>query len=591
MLGGNDPSKQIRSRKRKAFNAARDDVDKAVGGHIELQRRDDALGDLNRRLGEAKTAEGRMAHADRAIDLAKKKHELAAATHDLEAMPAAMEKLTGSELDDLRAHKEDLAKLTRHAGDLYRNAKMARDKQQESGLDAQLNDADLNAWRDRADDLVRTEDALARARDEVSAARRKLSQCLEAIGGNLVDNATLTLPSHTKLFDFLRSSSSLAAENDAMERQLARLGSGETPSHHEIDRLKDGISALRSWLRTPTPDSFVAWVRARWLRLLAVIAAVVAVGVFYWFAFFALGLAIAFGAAAGVVAAFLLADGGPSADRRSAARAAFEAERLDEPASWTVGEVEKRLRELEDKVAELADAEQVGRKRRELESELERLKKQARKLEAERREHAVTLGLDEIRSDADLVDFARALDELRQACADHAAEAGRADELKLRYSKRLGALAELVVQYGEPQPDDAAAARARLNKLDARNRQLRQALADEREAKRQLERNADNQRKARDLIAGIYANAGLEDGDEPGLAAMIGPSPTTSNVSASARSSCTTSSSAAKTSNRRARPNWPNSTGTRSNGSSPTLSGTLRMQANWRKTSRISRRR
>ena len=521
---GAPPTPRAKGLKRRAYNEARDKVDSKSGEHAALQKRADKLERLAAQLQEAETSERRLTHVDRAIDLAIKHVELAEAERSIATMPDALANLTGRELDEVLGHRKMLSTYEKRARSLGRDRRDARTEQRASGLEITLDDAVLTAWQNRADNLVRLEDKLGRARNELESVRAELSQHLEAVGSNLVDNAGLTLPNHAELFDFLRTSHELEACRTAVEEKLRLLDVGDTAheSAGEFDRIRDGIDALRRWLRTPNPESFAARLRARWPRLLIVLLPLAAFLAIVSLTSVALSLAAIGGVAAGLCLAALLAWNGDAATRRrSAAKSAFEETGLEEPADWTIRDALSRLRELERIAANVEAIGQRARERKGFLAECEVLDERGRDVEARRKELAATLGLDDLSSDADLVDYARALDQLRRTCGGHAAQAGRVEELDRRHAERIAALAEFVEQYGEPRPADAAAGQAALKRLSARNERLRQALEREATAVSQLEQNDEDQQRTLDTIAAIYASAGVDDGDEPELVAML----------------------------------------------------------------------
>ena len=119
-----------------------------------------------------------------------------------------------------------------------------------------------------------------------------------------------------------------------------------------------------------------------------------------------------------------------------------------------------------------------------------------------------------------MVDFARALDELRQAQGEFRAATGKVRQQENDHKTRFVELAGFLERHGEPRPGDAAEARARLNKLADRNSQLMQAIKDGERARGDLAQYAAEQEKIRGAIRRIYEEARLEDGDSGGLASL-----------------------------------------------------------------------
>ena len=159
--------------------------------------------------------------------------------------------------------------------------------------------------------------------------------------------------------------------------------------------------------------------------------------------------------------------------------------------------------------------------RRRLEQKLEGLAEQERDLEVRRQKLKAALHLESLPSDAELVDFARALDQLRQARAEHQASTSEVLRKKSRHADLLTQLGDVLERHGEPRPAGAAEAKARVNNLADRNSELETAFKDERSAMSQLDENASLRDSTRALIDGIYAAAGLDDGDAGGLASLL----------------------------------------------------------------------
>ena len=531
------------------FNAATEEVQRAEADQFDLQRRVDRLDKLKAQLEEAETAASRLVHVKRAIGLADRRGELAATEQQLAVLPGALAKLTGAESENVEQHQEQLAELetrARAAETELRNAKTAR---RESGLSAPLDDADLETWKNRAEDLRHTERELREANTDAEAARARLTAALDAVGGSLIDDAALTLPNHRELFDFLRSCHSHDTQVSAIEEQLRLLdghglpegdeppkednltGRDDPPEarERELNDLRTGIDALRGWLRTPQPRRFAENLRARWAWLAFALALLLAGFGFAWFVDRSLAPIAAFGAGMGLAALFMGEKPGV-AGRTSGVRERFEELDLEAPESWDLRKVQTRLRSLESSAARL-DVELLTRRQRAadqkgLKSRLARLREKESALDSSRKKLKTTLGLDKLRPDAELVDYARALDQLRLACADYEASKAKVREHRSHCGKLLAQLADVLERHGEPRPADAATVSAHLIKLEVRNQRQVRALADERNAHAQLEGIDADRKKTLRAINRIYSGAGLDDGDVQGLSSLLEMWPT-----------------------------------------------------------------
>ena len=513
-------------RERNRFNDALTGVQRAEAEQSGLQQRVDQLEKLKTQLEEAETAASRLTHVDRAIGLAKRRNDLAGIKEQFKALPGELAKLTGKECGDVEQHQKQLTTLEERARKHERELHEARTKQKESGLASPLDKADLATWRDQADELVRTEQVLKAARIDHEKARIKLASALAAIGGENIDNRALSLSNHGELFEFLRASHSHETRVGAITERLRLFESFAPPEEAEkdLEKFRNAAEALRSWLRAPQRESLAVRLRSRrpWLVLA--------------FALLSAGAGLAYlidpllAAIAGMGAGIGLAALFPGNERGSlggglAAQATYENLGLEELAHWDGPSVGSALRSLESKIARREASVERARdrdvERKSLENQLDGLADKKNTLEIRRRELKATLGLEKLPPDAELVDFARALDQLRLARGEYEAAKGRVQRLENSHTANLTELAKILDRHGEPQPDGAAAAKARLNKLSDRNSLLEEALADQRKAKGQLERNNADRDSTLSSISRIYAEAGLGDGDLHGLASLL----------------------------------------------------------------------
>ncbi len=507
---------------RRSFNAARDNVQKEEGKQHDLQRRVDRLDHFKDKLEEAKAAASRIAHVERAIGLAGRRGELSGIEEQLAALPGALARLTGQERENVRKHEEGLTQLEERARKLERELQEAREERKKSGLADPLEKADLATWRDNADELGRIEQTLEAARTEREKARNRLASSLAAIGGEDVDHAQLSLPDRRKLFEFLRASHSHKTQVHAIREQLGVLKSADPTRNgeHDIEKIRSAAAALRSWLRVPQTESPAIRLRRRWPWLLLAIAIFLAGAALAYLVDPLLALIAAVGPGISLAALF---PGGESGFKRKRQE---EQERykqlgLEEPVQWYASSVESALLRLESKISALERARDRDVERKRLEQQLKDLAEGESDLEIRRQDLKAALGLKSLPPDAELVDFARALDDLRLARREHEASTGEVERQESRHTGLLAQLADTLERYGEPRPAGAAEARARVNNLVDRNSRLETALYGERNAKPRLDQNAHDRDSIRALIDGIYATAGLDAGDAGGLASLL----------------------------------------------------------------------
>ncbi len=515
-------SRHTKRQGRRSFNDARDNAQKAEGKQHDLQRRVDRLDQLKSDLEEANAAASRIAHVERAMGLADRRQELSEIEEQLAALPGALARLTGQEREDVRKHEEQLAKLDERADELKRDLLEARDERKKSGLAEPLEKANLATWRDNADELAGIEQALEAAKIEREKARKRLAASLAEIGGEDVDHAQLNLPDRRKLFEFLRASHAHKAQVRAIREQLGVLKSADPSKsgEHDIETIRSAAAALRSWLRVPQTEPPAIRLRSRWPWLLLAFAIFLAGAALAYLLDPLLALVAAVGPGIGLAALF--SDGKRGYDRRRKEEQNRYGELgLEVLVQWDASSVESVLRRLESKTSALERSRDRGVERKRLEQQLEGLAEQETDLENRRQDLKAALRLESLPPDAELVDYAWALDQLRLARVEYEAMKGEVQHQERRHSALLAQLAGIIERYGESRAAGAAAAKARVRSLADRNSQLESALDRERNANRQLEENTDDRDSIHASIGSIYSAAGLDVGDAGGLASLL----------------------------------------------------------------------
>jgi exonuclease SbcC len=517
-------------RERSDFNKASQDVQKAEGKQSGLQRRADQLVALRAQLDAAESDARRLTSVERALGLAERLQENAGAAEEIAVLPEGLAKLTGKEAEQIERLQGQIDGLNERARTLEGQRDAARHAKRDSRLSAPLGQADLAIWRENADELGRVELALQAARTEHSACRRGLAAALSALGGGNVDDVDLDLSNHGQLFEYLRAVEAYKARVNAIKERLRLLAHVDRPedSQRDLEKSRNAADTLRSWLRAPEPETLSDKIRTRrsWILFALAIAIASAGLAIFVDPIFAL-LAVA---GAGVaLPVFMLRNSSASSGARASAQDAFAKLGIEEPDAWDLPSVESRLRSLEGEIATLDSRMQRARdrgvERQALESELDGLAEAETTLGARRQKLTESLNLDAIPPDAELVDFARALDQLRSARIEDASAAGKVDDLDARQISLLSDLASVFERHGELQPEDAKTAGAYLNSLADRNSRLLQAISREQQATVQLEQVSTDRGTALNSIKQIYAEVSLDSGDLPGLTALLNSLP------------------------------------------------------------------
>jgi uncharacterized protein YhaN len=513
-------------RERSEFNSASHEVQKAEGEQGGLQRRADQLDALREQLDSVEISARRLVAVGRALDLAGRLGEFARATAEIVALPEGLANLTGKEVEQVEQLQDQIDTLDERVRVLEGQRDTARDVKRDAHLGAPLDEAALAIWRENGNELGRVELALGTAKTELRASQNALASALSACGGGNVDEAALDLAAHGQLFEFLRAVEGHGARLKAIQERLRLLTHVDRPeeSQRALKKLRYFTNILRSWLRAPEPETFSDRIRGRrsWV-LLAIAMTVVGAGLAAFVApMFALLAAAGVGVA---VPVFILRKSNAFSGARAIAEDAFGKLGEEEPEAWDVPSVESRLRSIEGEIATLGARMQRVRdrdvERRSLESEFEGLTEIELGLEERRKALADSLKLEVIPPNAELVDFARALDQLRMARISAEDAAGKVDELEEKRTALLSYLADVLQCHEEVQPEDAKTAIALLDQLARRNARLRKAISDEKATHDQLEQNAADRKRSLDAAEKIYVDASLENDDFPGLKALL----------------------------------------------------------------------
>jgi len=243
-------------RERRELNTALQQIQKAEGEHIGLQRRADELDDLKSKLAEAESNGRRLTHVKRALGHAGRQEELAGVVEELSVLPMSLANLTGKEPDQIETYQSQAEGLNGRIRKLEGELAAACEDQGDSGLEAPLAPAQLTAWRENAEQLSRLEVELDAAKNEHSGCHTELAAALAAVGGSNVDEVELDLAGHSQLFEFLRAAQSHKDRVNAIEERLRLLASVERheESQRTFEQNRGAAEALRSWLRAPEPE-------------------------------------------------------------------------------------------------------------------------------------------------------------------------------------------------------------------------------------------------------------------------------------------------------------------------------------------------
>ena len=519
-------SSRQRHNQKKKFEAAATAVDEAAKMQSALQQDADELETLRKKREAASLDTRRLPSVKRAVGLAGRTIEHAGVVEKIRTLPDALANLTGGEVKEIERLQKRIDKLKEEASHLETKRDAARGAKRNSRLQDAIRQPTLSVWRQNAEELGRVDQELHSARIRRAACREELGAALALLGEGNVNEVALTIGEHGQLFEFLRAAEDHRAQQRAIEWKMRLLApvQGSDANLRHVDNLRGAVAALRRWLRAPEPETLQDRLKERRAWILLAGAMTIAGAGLAVFVNPQFGLLLAAGIGI-MVPVILLHRKNPALDLRSHQEETFAKLDIEPPESWDVGSVEHRLGDLEVEVASIDSRSQRARDRdvdrNNLSSDLKGLA-EAEPLLAERRKKLLeSLKLDVIPPDAELVDFARALDQLRATRIKHEGASGTVFDLQKVHAQLLSDLTDVLQRHGEPKPEDATTAKVYLGNLSERNNQLVNALDGESQADEQLKRNSVERVALLKSIRKIYAAAFLNDGDLPGLTELL----------------------------------------------------------------------
>jgi uncharacterized protein YhaN len=514
-------------RERDELGQAEGQLRQAGSGQAEIARQEDRLADLEGACTEAEAARHRLAQFEKALELHDWRAELAQVEAELAALPEALDRLTGGEMEQLEQRQGELDEKGLQRRETESELGASREAAAETRLEQPLDPAELATWRERADKLAALETRLELAQEEWQAQQRAVAEAGRSAGGRDGAAPEIDLAGAAEIFAFLREATSAEHERDAIQQRLELLEGRafSDQDRQQLELLRQGVETLRNWLRAPDPEAGRGRAaRKRRSVISTAVAALVIAGAVLGLAIHPI-FALLAGIGLGLAGALWLLRTDPRAGyARETAERDFPVG-LEPPPSWTSELVTRRLRELESTLAELEATRQRARDRSVERADLENQRKAAEdrqpELEQRRQELASRLGLAEIPADAELVDMARALDQLRRAQEAEAGAEERVKEIAVRHRALLSALSGEIAAHGEAEPTDAASARAGVDRLGSRDNLLRQASTREASALRSLDQLDGEITRLGEIVSEIYRQAGLDPGDRVGLARLL----------------------------------------------------------------------
>ena len=488
----------------KAVNELRGRVRALKNDEEDLARREATLEELGRRREVAREAQRQridLMVAEEAIELRRK---LARAERRLQEFSDGMQRLRGGELDTLRREqgllRDEEARRQRTSEALV----LCRRRLEQLDLAEAIENADLEAWKQRARELAQRQSRIDREAGRYAELReaadtlRSHPLVLPAEAVKNVDAEAL----HA-LESLLRDAQRIDKERQEIDARSAVLH--RVASANSAREVESGISFLRSWLAL---DSNPPWAPSTaWI--LAALAGLAAA--FLWSLDVRVAAAlVGVAATVGGMATFLEVRRRRHRGQVDERREAFLATSLTAPASWDNEAVRARQVALEDDWRNAALAEKERSALAELEERQARLENEEKELQRRRMELYESFGIEPSRLDIEFLTVAHCVAKLFELEAEATGVARELAADREVVLQTLSELNEFLTQHGEPGVSDVSAVMARLDSLQQRCVQFAQRHE---ESERLTLALAEHDAKAAELegrIAAIFENVGLE---------------------------------------------------------------------------------
>jgi hypothetical protein len=483
----------------------------------ELAEQESSLLQLGSELESARRARREIDLLVKARDLARARSELEVLNGELGAFPPGMERIGGDEGERLEDLRKDREAAGRRIESCERNIAAAIEEQAGCALPGgAVAQSEMDAWTERARNLERLEAEIRTSRRTRGEAAGRLQAAREAMDPAPPEQGQPRLDADALrgIDAFLDRAARLQKERAGLRAERERLGADrERASRSTIER---GIQALRSWLvaaaaKSPaeTGSDRKGWLAAAALTLVTGLAALL---VEPW-----LGAAL-IGLGAGLLAARLRPGGTPATvDDPERHRRDFEQLGLSLPESWSAEEVGRRVRQLEDELAEAVLAERRRAVLQALQAREKELDEQERKHAEERVRIASATGLDPGLDDLTLAVCAQRVSAWTQARGELRKNEEVLRDLERTRSESLRQLNAFIARHGGKAAADAAEATSRVADISSRSDRYRaaeRAKAVESEALPGLKADiADLERRAERF----WSDLGIERDDDDTL--------------------------------------------------------------------------
>ena len=527
--------------------------------HRDLRLREAELPGLVRRIRRAEQARVRRGRVETALDLLKAIRERRSRGAALQAFPVEMARLHGDEIERLEKFEEEIAHRETELADARRFLKERVRERENTGFGDALPDPELvdrarkalrRVERDAIERgnarvaLAGAEETLAKSHAELGGGGAPRGPSADGLGRAKVAGADANagrIPPRldAESLDRARKIAEPLVDQRARRRELRQWldMAGDAPQQAEVDRLRDGVNALRRWLAVSEDSAsrVLVWVRqmtqvALWagMTLAALMALWALRAESYWLlGFFLTVMANLFAVFWFSRQAALL-----GADARDEARRNYAETGLETPPEWNREAVREHLRsDVEARLNRLLLRQERAVRAGGLRAELEQAETEIGELEEKKKALASELGIDPELPGAPFLRFISVTEKWDSAQRDHAVKAAALRALDDRIGEGASRVCELLAPWRttEDPPLEGSAAEAEVDALRVAFDALEKRLAKAKEADGEIESVRDRIESLEDRIrnaeagrSGLFERAGIATGARAELARRVG---------------------------------------------------------------------
>ena len=444
-------------------------------------------------------------------DLAKERQHLLRIRAALAEFPKEMEQLGGHEKRDLEELKINYTHLRSRLPDCKEAIQAARTVIQSCRLpQGPIGDGELSTWVERAGSLQRAEIKVEEKRDEVADAQGVLAESVELLAPEHAPQR-LTPFDRELLGDlegFLGEAERVHQERIRIDTDRSYLQEGQEGKSKAT--LEWGMEALRNWRARKAHSTGHKVIRnLSWLGVIALILGLDLGWFAHWSGFVLAGVGIGI-----LVVIFLFERNRDLAAQQC--RRQYDRLRLKPIFDWSLESVDSHLKQLEEKWKEAVDLERRKTLLDELRAREGRLAQKELQVDEKRAELCLQLQVDP-GGDLQLFLFANRILKWEEARGELAGLEVQLNRLEEIVQEGLEGLNLFFKRQGDPEVQDAAAARGRLQDLKVRSARFEKATEVlERESVRHGEMEAAI-RKQEERIRSFWKKTGLQVGDQRAL--------------------------------------------------------------------------